>query len=79
MTLEVKPEGAAHIEGVVMTKKDFDLIARVFADLNSDFNNGGDDSVSLSLVVGELADALATTNGAFDRERFLVACGVSND
>lgn len=62
-----------------MTRKDFELIARVFSDLNADFNNGGSDSVSLSLVAEELADALATTNGAFDRVRFLAACGVSNE
>lgn len=61
-----------------MTRKDFELIAKVFAYLDEEFNNGGSDEVSLALVAGELACALSTTNPAFDRERFLAACGVSN-
>lgn len=59
-----------------MTRKDFELIAKVLADLNSDFNNGDDDTVSLSLVATELADALKAENPRFDRERFLIAAGV---
>jgi hypothetical protein len=59
-----------------MTRKDYVLIAQTIADLMSDFNNGGDDSVSLSLVAQELADTLAKDNPRFDRDRFLVACGV---
>lgn len=59
-----------------MTRKDYELIAQVIAELNSDFNNGNDDTVSLSLVATELADALAQDNPRFDRERFLIASGV---
>ena len=61
-----------------MTKKDYELIAGTLADLMADFNNGGDDSVSLSLVCGELSDTLAKENPRFNRSTFLKACGVSN-
>jgi hypothetical protein len=59
-----------------MTRKDYVLIADTLANLMSDFNNGGEDSVSLSLVAQELADALQADNARFDRDRFLVACEV---
>jgi hypothetical protein len=59
-----------------MTRKDYVLIADTLANLMQDFNNCGDDSVSLSLVAEELADTLATDNPRFDRARFLTACGV---
>ena len=38
-----------------MTRKDFELLAGVLNRLNADFNNCGDDSVSLALVAEELA------------------------
>jgi hypothetical protein len=60
-----------------MTRKDYVLIADTLANLMSDFNNGGEDSISLSLVAQELADALQADNDRFDRERFLTACGVN--
>lgn len=60
-----------------MTRKDFELIAKVFHELNADFNNGGEDTISLALVAEELTRALATTNPNFDRARFLKACGVN--
>ena len=59
-----------------MTRKDYVLIAQTLSDLMKDFNNCGDDSVSLSLVAEELADTLANDNPRFDRARFLEACGV---
>ena len=59
-----------------MTRKDYVLIADTLVNLMSDFNNCGDDSVSLSLVAEELADTLAKDNPRFDRARFLTACGV---
>lgn len=60
-----------------MTRKDFELIARVF---NDQLHNAHWDEIlkteisvlSLQIVV----DALSTTNASFDRERFLTACGV---
>jgi hypothetical protein len=62
-----------------MTRKDYQLIAEVIANLNADFNTDGEDTVSLSLVAKELAEALETDNPRFDRNRFLVACGVTSD
>ena len=59
-----------------MTRKDYVLIADTLSNLMKDFNNCGDDSVSLSLVAEELADTLANDNPRFDRARFLDACGV---
>lgn len=61
-----------------MTRKDFELIAKVMRELDADFNNGGEDTVSLSIVAGELARALATTNPAFNESRFLNACKAGN-
>lgn len=61
-----------------MTKKDFELIAFVLNGLNENFNNGGSDEVSLSLVCDEIADALQIENPKFNRRIFLNACGVSN-
>jgi hypothetical protein len=60
-----------------MTRKDYVLIADTLANLMADFNNGGDDSVSLSLVAEELARALQADNDRFDSARFLTACGVN--
>lgn len=59
-----------------MTRKDYQLIAEVLSNLNDDFNNGGSDEVSLALVAGNIANALQLENPRFDRNRFLVACGV---
>jgi hypothetical protein len=59
-----------------MTRKDYVLIAEIIGDLMKDFNNGGDDSISLSLVAHELSDVLEADNPRFDRARFLDACGV---
>lgn len=49
-----------------MTKKDFELIAGVLADVHKKGNK--------ICVVELLADALAETNPRFDRGRFLTAC-----
>jgi hypothetical protein len=59
-----------------MTRKDYVLIAETLSDLMSDFNNGGDDSCSLTIVAEELARALSKDNERFDTARFLLACGV---
>lgn len=60
-----------------MTRKDYVMIAETLADLMADFNNGGDDTISLTLVAVELAETLAKDNPRFDRARFLTACGVN--
>jgi hypothetical protein len=62
-----------------MIKKDFELIARVIYQLSADFNNCGEDTVSLSIVAKELASALAGTNERFNRELFLTACGITKE
>lgn len=62
-----------------MTKKDFELIAETINRLRVDFDNGEDDTISLSLVAEELADALAGTNERFNRELFLNACGLKTE
>jgi hypothetical protein len=56
-----------------MTRKDYQLIAQVFANVG--------EMVELSETIGadlarNLADALQTDNPRFDRARFLEACGV---
>jgi hypothetical protein len=72
-----------------MTRKDFELIAAVLrADAShlartertsyrsmSDWEKGAYDQWHTTVLA--MADALATTNPAFNRDRFLTACGVS--
>ncbi len=57
-----------------MTRKDYQLIAQVFANVG--------EMVELSETIGadlarNLADALQADNPRFDRARFLEACGVN--
>ena len=59
-----------------MTKKDYELIAATLNRLRVDFDNGGDDTISLRLVAEELADSLARENVRFNEALFLTACGV---
>mgnify|MGYP003152141621 CR=1 FL=1 len=54
-----------------MTRKDFELIARVISD--SRFY------LWQPQIAKAFADELATTNTRFDRERFLEACNVTED
>lgn len=62
-----------------MTRKDYELIARVF---NREMSLTGGDEAGRRYIVAGLARLMATelrfTNRAnlFDRERFLKACGV---
>lgn len=51
-----------------MTRKDYQLIAEVFA------RSAGDDLAKL--IALNLADKLAEDNPRFDKARFLTACGV---
>lgn len=57
---------------MTMTRQDFQLIADVISNLNSD---GGD---PYTYVAEAFADKLADTNPNFDRARFLKACGVKS-
>ena len=59
-----------------MTKKDYELIAATLNRLRVDFDNGGDDTISLRLVAEELADSLGRENVRFNEALFLTACGV---
>lgn len=54
-----------------MTRKDFELIAAVVASLP------GDTEVHADYIADLLADALATSNPRFNRDRFMRACGVA--
>lgn len=61
-----------------MTRKDYELIAKVFHDLDADFNNGGEDTVSLALVVEELAMKLRDVYPNFNFDRFILASKAVN-
>jgi hypothetical protein len=56
----------------MMTKKDYELIAAVFAK----FTGEAGDVVERDAMAYDLADALAADNPRFSREIFLVAAGV---
>ena len=61
-----------------MTRKDFELIAKALKESRFCFKS---DSNTLGYrqwlhTVKTMADALQTTNPAFDRARFLRACGL---
>ncbi len=63
-----------------MTRKDYELIASVFAVNNPGFNTG-DDWITgrveqFQAIINDTANMLANDNPRFDRERFLKACGV---
>lgn len=51
-----------------MTKQHFDMIARVLLNRSSD--------VPVMLVAKDLADIFVEANPRFNRQRFLIACGV---
>ena len=62
-----------------MTRKDYELIARVLAftrtSAKSDLSPQADNM--WRVACGDIADALASENPRFDRDRFLEACGVA--
>lgn len=68
---------------MTMTKRDFELIARVLSECRADFHNapatpynrGGLDSVNEVCV--RFAAVLSETNAKFQRDRFLQECGIS--
>ena len=64
-----------------MTRKHFVLIAAAVAETVRETENGVGEFTSSEItlitdLVDNLAYKLATTNGAFDRARFVEACGV---
>lgn len=58
----------------MMTRKDFVLITNTIKQLPSFEVPADRDVVRFSALVAQLADALATTNPRFNRERFEKAC-----
>lgn len=56
-----------------MTRKDYELIAGVLANLNEMV-----DDYVLEAIAEVFADSLAGTNANFNRDRFITACGVTN-
>ena len=57
-----------------MTRKHFQLIAETIKQLPSFECDKADDAVRFSAIVARFADALATTNPQFNRERFEDVC-----
>lgn len=60
-----------------MSRKDYELIARAFASAGSSMDSRVANQVVL-FAATVVADALATDNPRFDRDRFLKASGVSD-
>jgi hypothetical protein len=58
-----------------MTKRDFELIARLLANAHHDIC-GEVSREAANSIAEQFAVALTNTNDRFDRERFLRACGV---
>lgn len=55
----------------MMTKKDFDAIAKVTSHY---YHAPGMDKASIKLLTNALADVYAESNPRFDRDRFFQAC-----
>jgi len=60
-----------------MTKKDFELIAKILAQHIWDRAKCFDSLEDCRAIAESFAEALATTNKNFDQNKFLKACGVS--
>ena len=61
-----------------MTKKDFELIARVIRLSKRRFDAYNETAIEIHEFAKEMAYHLSATNPRFDRERFLAACGVQS-
>jgi hypothetical protein len=59
-----------------MTRKDYELIARVFAGTKPNTDRCSPEYVQWQYDVQALASELRQTNSRFDRARFVTACGV---
>lgn len=58
----------------MMTQKDFEAVAETLNYTGTTTHNWQ----AVSLIANDLADTFATINPRFDRDRFLVACGVQS-
>jgi len=56
-----------------MTKKDYEVIAKIIKDV-AEAKNGTPVESLFSILTARLANYLETTNPRFDRERFIAAC-----
>lgn len=80
--------GADARRGILMSKKHFELVARILreqlsADPRADsrelaYANMGARAVLIATAEA-FADAFAKENPRFDRDRFLTACGIDNE
>lgn len=65
-----------------MTKKDYELIAGIFKDQIKtwgEVHGNSERKLSLEIMADALADTLAYDNPKFDRNKFLIACGVETE
>lgn len=60
-----------------MTRKHFQAIANEFSRAMETTQNKGEDT-AIELLAEGVADRLAEFNPAFDRDKFLAACGVAD-
>ena len=60
----------------MMTRQDFEKFATVIREHRADELKYGTDTVSLVEVAYDLADVMEGSNPAFDRDKFLSACGI---
>lgn len=62
-----------------MSRKDFELIARVINDEIGSYSSMDDpEAIALTKLASEFASALSGTNPRFNCAKFLRACGVPN-
>lgn len=66
-----------------MTKKDFELIANVLKQArllcNEELSNYDDDILFLDTLSKRFSDTLASKNPRFNKDKFLIACGLEID
>jgi hypothetical protein len=59
-----------------MTRKDYVMIAEILKANREDFVQGDEGLSLLYILSHQIANGLEEDNPRFDRQRFLVACGV---
>ena len=60
----------------IMTRKDYVMIAEILKANREDFVQGDEGLSLLYILSHQIANGLEADNPRFDRDRFLVACGV---